>query len=198
MLAILLMIDAIAENEEERVFLEQTFDKYSRLMFSVAYKYGLQRQDAEDVVMDSVLSIHKNMTKIRALNVEKMQVYIVSIVRNASLDFLRREKRKGMVFQNTEDDEMEQIASEESVEEKISLQDEIKLVMKAIHELPESERQVMYMKYSRNMENEDIASSTGLSPESIRKYLSRGRNHVRKALLGKEAMANERESANLR
>lgn len=191
MLAILLMIDAIAENEEERVFLEQTFDKYSRLMFSVAYKYGLQRQDAEDVVMDSVLSIHKNMTKIRALNVEKMQVYIVSIVRNASLDFLRREKRKGMVFQNTEDDEMEQIASEESVEEKISLQDEIKLVMKAIHELPESERQVMYMKYSRNMENEDIASSTGLSPESIRKYLSRGRNHVRKALLGKEAMANE-------
>ena len=198
MLAILLMIDAIAENEEERVFLEQTFDKYSRLMFSVAYKYGLQRQDAEDVVMDSVLSIHKNMTKIRALNVEKMQVYIVSIVRNASLDFLRREKRRGMVFQNTEDDEMEQIASEESVEEKISLQDEIKLVMKAIHELPESERQVMYMKYSRNMENEDIASSTGLSPESIRKYLSRGRNHVRKALLGKEAMANERESANLR
>lgn len=191
MLAILLMIDAIAENEEERVFLEQTFDKYSRLMFSVAYKYGLQRQDAEDVVMDSVLSIHKNMTKIRALNVEKMQVYIVSIVRNASLDFLRREKRRGMVFQNTEDDEMEQIASEESVEEKISLQDEIKLVMKAIHELPESERQVMYMKYSRNMENEDIASSTGLSPESIRKYLSRGRNHVRKALLGKEAMANE-------
>lgn len=198
MLAILLMIDAIAENEEERVFLEQTFDKYSRLMFSVAYKYGLQRQDAEDVVMDSVLSIHKNMTKIRALNVEKMQVYIVSIVRNASLDFLRREKRRGMVFQNTEDDEMEQIASVESVEEKISLQDEIKLVMKAIHELPESERQVMYMKYSRNMENEDIASSTGLSPESIRKYLSRGRNHVRKALLGKEAMANERESANLR
>lgn len=198
MLAILLMIDAIAENEEERVFLEQTFDKYSRLMFSVAYKYGLQRQDAEDVVMDSVLSIHKNMTKIRALNAEKKQVYIVSIVRNASLDFFRREKRKGMVFQNTEDDEMEQIASEESVEEKISLQDEIKLVMKAIHELPESERQVMYMKYSRNMENEDIASSTGLSPESIRKYLSRGRNHVRKALLGKEAMANERESANLR
>lgn len=198
MLAILLMIDAIAENEEERVFLEQTFDKYSRLMFSVAYKYGLQRQDAEDVVMDSVLSIHKNMTKIRALNAEKKQVYIVSIVRNASLDFLRREKRRGMVFQNTEDDEMDQIASEESVEEKISLQDEIKLVMKAIHELPESERQVMYMKYSRNMENEDIASSTGLSPESIRKYLSRGRNHVRKVLLGKEAMANERESANLR
>lgn len=190
MLAILLMIDAIAENEDERVFLEELFDKYNRLMFSVAYKYGLQQQDAEDVVMDSVLSIHKNIIKIRALNVEKVQVYIVSIVRNASLDFLRREKRRGTVFQKTEGDEIEQMASQESVEEKISLQDEIMLVMKAIHELPESERQVMYMKYSRNMENEDIASSTGLSPESIRKYLSRGRNRVRQALLGKEATVN--------
>lgn len=190
MLDILLMIEAIAENEDERVFLEETFDKYSRLMFSVAYKYGLQRQDAEDVVMDSVLSIHKNMTKIQALSVDKMQIYIVSIVRNASLDFLRREKRRGMVFQNVEDDEMEQVASQESVEETVSLQDEIKRVIKAIHELPESERQVMYLKYSRNMENEDIASSLGLSPESIRKYLSRGRNHVRQALLGKGAMVN--------
>lgn len=190
MLDILLMIEAIAENEDERVFLEETFDKYSRLMFSVAYKYGLQRQDAEDVVMDSVLSIHKNMTKIQALSVDKMQIYIVSIVRNASLDFLRREKRRGMVFQNVEDDEMEQMASQESVEETVSLQDEIKRVIKAIHELPESERQVMYLKYSRNMENEDIASSLGLSPESIRKYLSRGRNHVRQALLGKGAMVN--------
>lgn len=184
------MIEAIAENEDERVFLEETFDKYSRLMFSVAYKYGLQRQDAEDVVMDSVLSIHKNMTKIQALSVDKIQIYIVSIVRNASLDFLRREKRRGMVFQNVEDDEMEQVASQESVEETVSLQDEIKRVIKAIHELPESERQVMYLKYSRNMENEDIASSLGLSPESIRKYLSRGRNHVRQALLGKGAMVN--------
>ena len=190
MLDILLMIEAIAENEDERVFLEETFDKYSRLMFSVAYKYGLQRQDAEDVVMDSVLSIHKNMTKIQALSVDKMQIYIVSIVRNASLDFLRREKRRGMVFQNVEDDEMEQVASQESVEETVSLQDEIKRVIKAIHELPESERQVMYLKYSRNMENEDIASSLGLSPDSIRKYLSRGRNHVRQALLGKGAMVN--------
>lgn len=190
MLDILLMIEAIAENEDERVFLEETFDKYSRLMFSVAYKYGLQRQDAEDVVMDSVLSIHKNMTKIQALSVDKIQIYIVSIVRNASLDFLRREKRRGMVFQNVEDDEMEQMASQESVEETVSLQDEIKRVIKAIHELPESERQVMYLKYSRNMENDDIASSLGLSPESIRKYLSRGRNHVRQALLGKGAMVN--------
>lgn len=190
MLDILLMIEAIAENEDERVFLEETFDKYSRLMFSVAYKYGLQRQDAEDVVMDSVFSIHKNMTKIQALSVDKIQIYIVSIVRNASLDFLRREKRRGMVFQNVEDDEMEQMASQESVEETVSLQDEIKRVIKAIHELPESERQVMYLKYSRNMENDDIASSLGLSPESIRKYLSRGRNHVRQALLGKGAMVN--------
>lgn len=190
MLDILQIINAIAENEDERVFLEETFDKYNRLMFSVAYKYGLQRQDAEDVVMDSILSVHKNITKIQALNVEKTQVYIVSIVRNASLDFLRREKRRGMVFQNTEENEMEQLASEENVEERISLQDEIELVMKAIHELPESERQVMYMKYSKNMENEDIASSLGLSPESIRKYLSRGRNRVRLAMLGKEAVVN--------
>lgn len=193
MLGILLMIDAIAENEDERVFLEETFDKYNRLMFSVAYKYGLQRHDAEDVVMESVLSIHKNLTTIRDLNVEKKQVYIVSIVRNASLDFLRREKRRGMVFQNVENDKMERLASQESVEEKMTLQDEIKLVMKAIHVLPERERQVMYMKYSRNMESEDIASSLGLSLESIRKYLSRGRNHVRQALLGKEAAVNAGE-----
>lgn len=190
MLNILLLIDAIAENEDERFFLEQTYVKYKRLMFSVAYKYGLQRHDAEDVVMDSVLSIHKNIDKIQLLSEGKMQVYIVSIVRNASLDFLRKEKHKGMVFQDVEADEMGQIASADNVEEKISLQDEVNLVMQTIRELPASERQIMYMKYSLNMDNKDIASSLGLSSESIRKYLSRGRNHVRLALLGKERELN--------
>ena len=64
--------------------------------------------------------------------------------------------------------------------EKVELVDELARVWQAIRQLPEKEQQVMYLKYAVELPDEIIAERVGLSVNSIRKYISRAREHIKK------------------
>ena len=71
------------------------------------------------------------------------------------------------------------MADATNVERKVALQDELAYVWKAIGQLPEKERQIMRMKYALEFPDDVIAERVGLSVNSIRKYISRARDHIK-------------------
>ena len=59
----------------------------------------------------------------------------------------------------------------------------------AIRALPPRERDIMLMKYFRELTEDEIAQEMGLRPVSVRVHLSRARKHLAHMLGGREEKA---------
>jgi DNA-directed RNA polymerase specialized sigma24 family protein len=62
------------------------------------------------------------------------------------------------------------------------LDEELDIVWEAISRLPEKEMLVMKMKFSLDLPDDVIADEVGLSVNSIPKYISRAREHIKEII----------------
>ena len=58
------------------------------------------------------------------------------------------------------------------------------LLYMALDRLPPKERSAILLFYFENYSAKEIAEIVGASPDAVRQYLTRGRNHLRKMLIG--------------
>lgn len=71
------------------------------------------------------------------------------------------------------------------MEHRIMLGEEIKLVSKAINDLPKKEMQVFLLKYAYDMDAYIIAEIVGISKESVSKYLRRANEKNKAKVYGR-------------
>lgn len=71
------------------------------------------------------------------------------------------------------------------MEHLIMLGEEIKLVSKAINDLPKKEMQVFLLKYAYDMDAYIIAEIVGISKESVSKYLRRAKEKIKAKVYGR-------------
>lgn len=164
---------------DDRDFMEWLYKQHYRLMFSTAWKIFRDKATVEDVVSDSCLALMKKLPLLRNIERNKLSVYIVFTVRNTALNYYVKQKRTNIYIVSGENVEVEAIADKLKLEEKVLLEDELERVWKAIMQLPEKEQQIMRMKYAMEMPDDEIADKVGLSINSIRKYVSRAREHIK-------------------
>lgn len=177
---------AIAD-EEERSFLAEIYMRHHRLMRYTARRYLTQEADAEDAVSDALVALHGKLPLLRTLEEKALRAYIVTTVRNMALNLcIARQRAEGRSVPDGEET-LARVHDRANVEKQVQLEDELGAVLTAIRELPEKEQTVLWMRFALSSTNEEIARATGLSPESIRKYLSRARARLRAAVYGKGA-----------
>ena len=167
---------------EDRDFMENLYRNHYRLMYSVAWKYIQESSLVEDVVSDSCLGLMGKIGTLRTLADKQLCVYIVTTVRNTSINAVNRRARMNRVFAAGDEEIAEAPDGGMDFTNKIVLEEELAAVMRAIRMLPEKEQQIMRMKFSQEMSDEAIAGEVGLSVNSIRKYVSRARNRIKAAL----------------
>lgn len=177
---------AIAD-EEERSFLAEIYMRHHRLMRYTARRYLTQEADAEDAVSDALVALHGKLPLLRTLEEKALRAYIVTTVRHTALNLCIARQRA--LERSAPDGELAlaRVRDRVNVEKQVQLEDELGAVLTAIRELPEKEQTVLWMRFARSSTNEEIARVTGLSPESIRKYLSRARARLRHVVYGKGA-----------
>jgi len=61
-------------------------DTYNAMMYGVAYRILRNEEDAEDAVAEALENIFKNLDKISEISCPKTRGYIVTIVRNTSIN----------------------------------------------------------------------------------------------------------------
>ena len=177
---------AIAD-EEEHSFLAEIYMRHHRLMRYTARRYLTQEADAEDAVSDALVALHGKLPRLRTLEEKALRAYIVTTVRNMALNLcIARQRAEGRSVPDGEET-LARVHDRANVEKQVQLEDELGAVLTAIRELPEKEQTVLWMRFARSSTNEEIARATGLSPESIRKYLSRARARLRRTVYGKGA-----------
>lgn len=163
-------------NEDDRAFMVRLYVDYRWLMYKVALSVVREPQLAEDMVSQTLCEMIDNLEKIRAVDCCKLRGYIVSFVRNVSVDFVRKRDRQGKYLFLT--GEEAEVAAEDSVDENLIRMAEIDALKRGLARLSENDRLLLTMKYFDGLSDEEIAARLGVAKASVRTYLMRARNRL--------------------
>ncbi|MGM9603306.1 MAG: RNA polymerase sigma factor [Faecousia sp.] len=175
MITLPLMILAI-ENDDDRAFITQIYLKYRKLMYAVAIDIVRDSHIADDMVASAITEMIEGIDTLRRINCSRMRSYIASIVRNNSIDYVRKRDRQGKYVFIPDDEELiNQIPADGAVDDRILQTVEIEILRKSVSMLHLRERTLLQMKYVDDKDDKAIARTLNIGQDSVRAYLSRAR-----------------------
>ena len=164
-----------------RAFLKALYEEKYGLMFFIARNILKNDADAEDAVHEAVVRLIPRAGQLIEMNAGALNHYVASTVQHCAVDMKRRKEREIPMHlpsepearSETENESVELLALNEMTAEQVRL---------ALGQLPQMYRQVLEWKYLDGMSDEAIAAEMGISPNSVRTYLTRARRQLRQIL----------------
>ena len=130
------------------------------------------RNAAEDLVQEAFIRLARSAHRLR--DPEKAPAYLRSIVLNLARDHNRR----GLVSLRHHLPSDDQAA----VEDEITLREDQQRVIDALRELPHRQRDCIVLRYYDELGIDDIATTLGISRNSVKTHLSRGLDALERRL----------------
>ncbi len=178
MSSIPLMIMLIG-NDDDRALVTEVYLKYRKLMFAISMKIVRDPHVAEDMVMAALAEMIDKIEILREISCFRMRSYVATIIRNDSIDYVRKRNRQHKhAFLPTDETFFDAVASESEVDDAILQNVEMDVLRKALSRLPENERLLLTMKYVDESSDKEIAAILHIGQDSVRVYLSRARKHL--------------------
>jgi len=130
------------------------------------------RNAAEDLVQEAFIRLARSGHRIR--DPEKAPAYLRSIV----LNLVRDHNRRGLVSlrHHVPADDLA------AVEDEITLRDDQQRVIDALRELPHRQRDCIVLRYYDDLGIDDIASTLGISRNSVKTHLGRALDRLEREL----------------
>ena len=177
---------AISYMASDNKAFDELLRRYKNKVFSSVYNMINDRLAAEDVFQDIFIRIIVGLRENRYTSKGYFKFWVATITRNAIIDYHR--KNKILLADVNEDNDLctlkgqdvIDICKEESIVNKQTLDNAVKLM----NHLPETQREVVYMKFFENKSFKEIAEQTNVSINT-----SLGR--MRYALINMRRMARE-------
>lgn len=157
--------------------------RHTRFAGAVAMGVVNDYHAALDVVQEAFVKVLDGLGNLE--DPERFQAWLRHVVRSTSLDHLRRRKVTGRSAEALpgEDDESQPLPAPGVKPEDLLEQAELRAqVREEIAALPESQREVVYLKYLEGLSYDEIADVTGLTVNTIESRLFRARSSLRKRL----------------
>jgi RNA polymerase sigma-70 factor (ECF subfamily) len=154
----------------DREAFEMIIRTHSRTLFAIAYGILQNREEAEDVVQDSLVKAWKMRWRVR--DPEKFPAWLSMIARHRAHDVFR--KRRSVPFthetiQTTEVNAPDMMALDQQLHS-------------ALATLPELHRAALTLRYFEEMDYRSIESMLGLTNGALRGILGRALASLRKQL----------------
>lgn len=193
------MVNMLSMNDEQLVKAyaqgnNEAFDallqRHQERVFNYILRIVKNEDVANDIFQDTFVKAITNIRKGRYTDTGKFPAWISRIAHNLIIDYYRQEKQENMQSCDMDDVDLlnRKELSEATVEDSLineQIHDDVRML---IEELPASQREVLNMRYYRNMSFKEIAETTGVS---INTALGR----MRYALMNMRRIASEKDIA---
>lgn len=171
------------ETQNNIVRLDRIFTEYKERFIRFALSYVREVDVAEDVVMEAIMYYWENRNSLAS--VENVPLYILTIIKNKSLNHLKRlrtwDEVSDRIITDTEWDLKMRIASLESCNPESLFCDEVQqLLEETLNKLPEKTRRIFLLSRNEEKNYKEIAEITGLSIKSIEFHISKALKLLRK------------------
>jgi RNA polymerase sigma-70 factor (ECF subfamily) len=149
---------------------EMIIRTHSRTLFAIAYGILQNREEAEDVVQDSLVKAWKTRWRVR--DPDKLPAWLATIARHRAHDLLRRRRTIPLSPETIDISETEAIDSTALDQQLHS----------ALATLPELHRAALTLRYFQEMDYRTIENTLGLTNGALRGILGRALASMRKQL----------------
>jgi len=178
------MFNTNADNEQfilnelqkgnERAF-DTIFKQYYKPLCQFSYSLIKEQDTAENLVQEVFVKLwekRENTTKI-----DNLLSYLMGMVRNQSIDFLRKEKTNSKVYNQLRPEK-----SENTTDEQISKNEFEERLLKSIMNLPERCRTAIEMSRFDGFSNKEIALKMEISVKGVEALIGRSLKLLRSEL----------------
>ena len=154
----------------DRDAFEMIIRTHSRTLFAIAYGILQNREEAEDVVQDSLVKAWKTRWRVR--DPEKFPAWLATIARHRAHDVFRKRRTVSFSEQATK-------ATDPESPDTTALDQQLH---SALADLPELHRAALTLRYFEEMDYRTIENTLGLTNGALRGILGRALASMRKQL----------------
>lgn len=163
---------------ETRPF-EVLVTRYQRMVAGVAWRHGISAAEIDDVVSDVFLKTYQNLHRYRPDHPFSTWLYRLAL--NHTVDRLRRAKKE-----RGRTELPEQLADPTADAQRgIETDERARLLRAALNDLPSHYREVMQLVYVEGLKVDATADALGIPSGTVKTRLMRGRDALRKILVGR-------------
>ncbi len=174
------------EDSSDQEFMLWIYEEFHKLMFYTARKYVSDQYDCEEIVQESLTHLIEKIDTLRGKKRSMICGYIVSTVKNTSINYINRQAAKDRRTVSLEDGLTDQSDTLElSLDELIQRKDVGETLLAVLEQLPASDQLLLEGKYFLDYSDEELAEQLGCKPGSIRMKLTRARRTMLKLLAEK-------------
>ena len=154
------MVNQLVERirQKDQRAMSELYQMYIGELSSVCYRYIPNRDDAKDILQNSFVKIFTSIPTLEYRSEEAFKGWLIRIVANEALTFLREKKKLLFVEQDDAKIRQADIADEDPVTEQISADQ----LHQLISELPDGYRTVLNLYVFENYSHRQIAELLGI------------------------------------
>ena len=182
----MLMYLTLIDTEEEQSKFEKLYHRYKKMMIRAAYDILGEVSLAEDATHEAFIRIANNMHKVGEVESARTRKFIMVIVQNVART-IRKNERKYV-----EMDETIEAASNEDVELEILKKLSLESVVSLLDELPIIYKEIVILYWLEDYSVAEVAKFLNVSPNTIKKRISRGRKIISEKLMERGGDCHER------
>ena len=162
------------------------YTSYFKKSYRFAKSYVLDDLVAEDIASESLIKLWDNIKK-KSLTEDEILPYLLTILRNKSLDYLKHLDVERTAFDKMTDwqqaDLNLRISSLESFEaDNIYIKEMFLILKKSLQEMPDTTQKVFKLSRFKNKSNKEIAEEMGISVKGVEFHITKALKVLRVAL----------------
>ncbi len=143
-------------------------------LFRLALRITLNREEAEDVVQDTLIKVWNSRDKWQ--DIDSIEAYSLTIAHNLSLDRIKKmDNQNGSL----EEEKTERLDPSYTPSERMIQKDKLDIVRRIIDELPEKHRSCLQLRDIEGKAYQEIAGILGITVEQVKINIFRARQTVK-------------------
>ncbi len=165
--------------EGDRASFEQFYDRFSRVLFSIAYRLLRNEQAAEDVLQEVFVQIWKKAPLYDPAR-GKPLTWAVTLTRHRAIDIIRSTQRRGQLHEDVkqETDAGEKFDDHDSFSA-VTSGERHEFVREAMRKLSEEQRQAIELAFFGSLTQAEIAEQLDLPLGTVKARIRRGMMKLR-------------------
>jgi RNA polymerase sigma-70 factor (ECF subfamily) len=175
------LINAIAEGAEWAM--EPLYERYNRMLYSLAYRMVADHQVAEDLLQDAFLSVWRRATSYSPQS-GTVRSWLISIVHHRTIDYLRAVRRRAGLKEVTwEEVELDERTAFPDVWEEAMRSVQSGQLRAALMNIPSEQRMVIELAYFQGWTHSEIAAGCEIPLGTVKARMRLGLSHLRVLLV---------------
>ena len=143
-------------------------------LFRLALRITLNREEAEDVVQDTMIKVWN--ARERWQDLESIEAFSLTIARNLSLDRIKKKENQNDSIEN---EKIEQPDTASTPSERMIQKDKLSIVRNIINELPEKQRSCLQLRDIEGKSYKEIADILCITEDQVKVNIFRARQTVK-------------------